>query len=166
MKFIYAGRNLGSRPLDNSVINFDGKIDLDKIEKKEWYQKAVSKFIELSKSSKIAIMWSKENPEQCHRGYIISHTLLKMKEDVFHVRGDKSIEKAHFFSKTRSIILMNKIYTIGVYGFNEEEFFNNIVSANIDTFVDIRKRRGVRGSKYSFANSKRLQAKLKELGVK
>ena len=61
---------------------------------------------------------------------------------------------------------MINIFTIGVYGFTEEEFFHTLSKANIDTFCDIRRRRGVRGSKYSFANSKRLQAKLDKLGIK
>ena len=57
-------------------------------------------------------------------------------------------------------------YTIGVYNSNETEFFNKLLSNNIDTFCDIRQRRGVRGSKYSFVNSKRLQSKLQDLGIK
>ena len=59
-----------------------------------------------------------------------------------------------------------KIYTIGVYGSTEEEFFNKLVENRIDTFCDIRQRRGVRGSKYSFVNSNRLQSKLAELNIK
>ena len=57
-------------------------------------------------------------------------------------------------------------YTIGVYGSNSEEFFNKLVSNNIDVFIDIRRRRAVRGSVYSFVNSNRLQNRLKELGIK
>lgn len=56
-------------------------------------------------------------------------------------------------------------YTIGVYGITNEDFFETILSNQIDTFVDIRRRRAVRGSRYSFVNSKQLQNKLKEIGV-
>jgi uncharacterized protein (DUF488 family) len=56
-------------------------------------------------------------------------------------------------------------YTLGVYGLTSEEFFNKILSNKIDTFIDIRRRRAVRGSLYSFVNSNRLQQKLKELGI-
>ncbi|MDE0480996.1 MAG: DUF488 family protein [Candidatus Poribacteria bacterium] len=38
--------------------------------------------------------------------------------------------------------------------------------ADVDTFCDIRSRRGVRGATYAFANSKRLQARLAELGIR
>jgi hypothetical protein len=58
-----------------------------------------------------------------------------------------------------------KFFTIGVYNSTEIEFFNKLTDNNIDTFCDIRQRRGVRGSKYAFVNSNRLQKKLSELGI-
>ncbi|WBA07771.1 DUF488 family protein [Salinivibrio kushneri] len=58
-----------------------------------------------------------------------------------------------------------KIFTIGAYGKSEDEFFNSIIENGITYFFDIRQRRGVRGSKYKFVNSKYLQSKLSELGV-
>ena len=59
-----------------------------------------------------------------------------------------------------------EFFTIGVYNSTEEEFFKKLIENNIDTFCDIRQRRGVRGSKYAFVNSNRLQAKLNELDIK
>lgn len=56
--------------------------------------------------------------------------------------------------------------TIGVYGFNEEGFFRALQAAGVDTFCDIRQRRGLRGSTYAFANSQRLQARLAELDIR
>ncbi|MCL6626496.1 MAG: DUF488 domain-containing protein [Alicyclobacillus shizuokensis] len=59
-----------------------------------------------------------------------------------------------------------KIYTIGVYGRTETDFFKNLVEYSITLFVDIRARRGMRGAKYSFVNSTYLQERLKELNIK
>ncbi len=56
--------------------------------------------------------------------------------------------------------------TIGVYGFEEEAFFQALQDAGVTTFCDIRQRRGLRGSTYAFANSQRLQARLAELGIR
>jgi predicted RNA-binding protein with EMAP domain len=56
-----------------------------------------------------------------------------------------------------------EFYTIGVYNSTEVDFFNKLLANGIDTFCDIRQRRGVRGSKYAFVNSNKLQIKLKEL---
>lgn len=58
-----------------------------------------------------------------------------------------------------------KLFTIGVYGLTSNEFFKKLSDNNIDLFVDIRRRRAVRGSKYSFVNSKKLQANIKHLGI-
>jgi len=59
-----------------------------------------------------------------------------------------------------------EFFTIGVYNSTEEDFFNKLVENRIDTFCDIRQRRAVRGSKYAFVNSNRLQNKLTELDIK
>ena len=57
------------------------------------------------------------------------------------------------------------IYTIGVYGSTEGEFFTKLIDNHIDLFCDIRQRRGVRGRQYAFVNSSYLQRKLSELGI-
>ncbi len=59
-----------------------------------------------------------------------------------------------------------EFFTIGVYNSTEQEFFNKLKQNNIDTFCDIRQRRGVRGAKYSFVNSNRLQQQLNDLEIK
>ena len=49
------------------------------------------------------------------------------------------------------------ILTLGVYGYDADAFERAILDAKPDIVVDIRRRRGVRGARYSFANSTRLQ---------
>lgn len=60
---------------------------------------------------------------------------------------------------------MIAIFTIGVYGFTEDAFFQALKDHEIDLFIDIRARRGMRGAKYKFVNSIHLQKKLKEMGI-
>lgn len=62
--------------------------------------------------------------------------------------------------------MMPEFVTLGVYGFDEAGFFQALQDAGVDTFCDIRRRRGVRGSAYAFANSQRLQGRLAELGIR
>src|SRR5512146_822054 len=59
-----------------------------------------------------------------------------------------------------------KLVTIGVYGTSETAFFDALKRAGVDTFCDIRWRRGVRGAEYAFVNSARLQRRLAELGIR
>ena len=61
--------------------------------------------------------------------------------------------------------MIEKLFTIGVYGRTESEFFAKIEAAHIDTFCDIRQRRAVRGAEYAFVNSNRLQAALAARGI-
>ena len=49
------------------------------------------------------------------------------------------------FLREKSFLHTPIIVTIGVYGFTEVDFFHALRQAGVDTFVDIRGRRGVRG---------------------
>lgn len=58
-----------------------------------------------------------------------------------------------------------RLYTIGGYGHTEVSFLNALKTNNIDLFVDVRQRRGVRGATYSFLNAKRLEENLTAAGI-
>jgi uncharacterized protein (DUF488 family) len=60
---------------------------------------------------------------------------------------------------------MAEFMTIGVYGFDGPEFIRALREAGVGIVLDVRQRRGVRGSEYAWANSKRLQAALGEAGI-
>jgi uncharacterized protein (DUF488 family) len=60
---------------------------------------------------------------------------------------------------------MAKFATIGVYGFDGPGFIRALEEAGVGLVLDVRQRRGVRGSQYAWANAKRLQAALAEAGV-
>jgi uncharacterized protein (DUF488 family) len=60
---------------------------------------------------------------------------------------------------------MASIATVGVYGFNRDSFLEALADAGIDLLLDVRQRRGVRGSEYAWANARRLQAALEEAGT-
>jgi uncharacterized protein (DUF488 family) len=57
------------------------------------------------------------------------------------------------------------IATIGVYGWTLEAFLRALREADVRVLIDVRQRRGVRGSEYAWANSARLQAALSEAGI-
>jgi uncharacterized protein (DUF488 family) len=60
---------------------------------------------------------------------------------------------------------MAAIATIGVYGFDRESFLSALTDAGVDLVLDLRQRRGVRGSEYAWANARRLQDALAGAGV-
>ena len=60
---------------------------------------------------------------------------------------------------------MLEIATIGVYGFTADLFLAALRDADVGLLLDVRQRRGVRGSEYAWANSRRLQAALAGAGI-
>jgi uncharacterized protein (DUF488 family) len=57
------------------------------------------------------------------------------------------------------------VATVGVYGFTGETFLAALRDAGVGLVVDVRQRRGVRGSEYAWANSARLQRALADAGI-
>ncbi|HZI92112.1 MAG TPA: DUF488 domain-containing protein [Thermoleophilaceae bacterium] len=60
---------------------------------------------------------------------------------------------------------MPSVATIGVYGFTLAAFINCLHSGHVPLLLDVRQRRGVRGSEYAWANSKRLQAAMADADI-
>jgi uncharacterized protein (DUF488 family) len=58
-----------------------------------------------------------------------------------------------------------RVATIGVYGFTLEAFVAALQRAQVTQLLDVRQRRGVRGSEYAWANSGRLQAAMGQAGI-
>jgi uncharacterized protein (DUF488 family) len=58
-----------------------------------------------------------------------------------------------------------RIATIGVYEFDAAGFIRALDAAGVTQILDIRQRRGVRGSQYAWANSRRLQALLADAHI-
>lgn len=60
---------------------------------------------------------------------------------------------------------MLRIATIGVYEFDAGHFVDTLDGAGVTKVIDIRQRRGVRGSQYAWANARRLQALLSDARI-
>jgi uncharacterized protein (DUF488 family) len=55
--------------------------------------------------------------------------------------------------------------TVGVYGFDAPAFLAALRDHDVRLVVDVRQRRGVRGSEYAWANAKRFEAALSDAGI-
>jgi uncharacterized protein (DUF488 family) len=60
---------------------------------------------------------------------------------------------------------MASFATIGVYSFDGSAFIRTLEEAEVGIVLDVRQRRGVRGSEYAWANAKRLEAALAAAGI-
>jgi uncharacterized protein (DUF488 family) len=61
--------------------------------------------------------------------------------------------------------VIQRVFTIGAYGFDREGFFGVLEEAEIDIFLDVRQRRGLRGAGYAFANAGRLTPELERRNI-
>lgn len=60
---------------------------------------------------------------------------------------------------------MRRLATIGVYGFSVDAFVTALLEAGVTMLLDVRQRRGVRGTEYAWANAQRLQSAMAEVGI-
>ena len=60
---------------------------------------------------------------------------------------------------------MPVVTTIGVYGWTLDAFLDALRHAGAGVVIDVRQRRGVRGSEYAWANAARLQNALAKAGI-
>jgi uncharacterized protein (DUF488 family) len=60
---------------------------------------------------------------------------------------------------------VGSLATIGVYEWDVDTFLAALRDADVRRVLDVRQRRGVRGPRYAWANSLRLQAALADAGI-
>jgi uncharacterized protein (DUF488 family) len=60
---------------------------------------------------------------------------------------------------------MPRVATIGVYGFSAETFLEALLLNDVRQLIDVRQRRGVRGTEYAWANAGRLTSALDDAGI-
>jgi uncharacterized protein (DUF488 family) len=60
---------------------------------------------------------------------------------------------------------MRIVATVGVYGSTLERFLAALSETDVGQLIDVRQRRGVRGSEYAWANAQRLQNALAGAGI-
>ncbi len=60
---------------------------------------------------------------------------------------------------------MKRLLTIGVYDWDLDGWLRALRAADVRVLWDVRQRRGVRGPRYAWANSVRLQRALAEVGI-
>jgi uncharacterized protein (DUF488 family) len=60
---------------------------------------------------------------------------------------------------------LKRVATVGVYGADLESFLRALRAADVALVLDVRRRRGVRGREYAWANARRLQDALRDADI-
>ena len=94
--YVFAGNHLGGRPTDPTCyksgalptghVSYLDLVDYGAVAQRPWYQRGVSRLVELAAERPTAIMCSEEDPLRCHRHHLIAQTLLTQGIPVWHIR--------------------------------------------------------------------------------
>ncbi len=85
IKYVYLGDLLGGLPDDPSCYT-NGKVDYDKLRKKDYFREGIEFLKEIfSSGTRAVIMCSEGNPARCHRALLIGVELFKEGIELQHI---------------------------------------------------------------------------------
>lgn len=97
INYKFLGSCLGGRPKDptcykNGTLpegkaNYLELVDYNEVAKRDFYKQGIQQLIDIARDHKTAILCSEENPNRCHRKYLITKTLIELGITISHIRG-------------------------------------------------------------------------------
>ena len=103
MEYRFAGEVLGGRPTDptcyfNGVLpdpktHFLKMVDYAAVAKRDWYLQGIQRLLMIAREQPTTIMCAEGDPIECHRHYLIAHTLLLHGVIVHHIREQALLDK-------------------------------------------------------------------------
>lgn len=92
INYLFLGKELGSRPKDESLFDEEGYLVFDKLASSPLFQEGIDRLERGIADYSVAVMCSEENPNYCHRHRIIAPELERRGITVMHIRGDGRLE--------------------------------------------------------------------------
>jgi uncharacterized protein (DUF488 family) len=94
VKYEYMGDALGGHPDDDSLYDMSGKVVYDRLAYTGAFRAGITKLVELSRKSRLALMCTEKNPRQCHRHALLARQLMERGVEVVHIRANGSLANA------------------------------------------------------------------------
>jgi len=92
IRYLFLGDQLGGRPLSRACYDADGKIDYDRVEAQDFYQRGIERLLDGIARFRVCILCAEEDPARCHRKLLIGRTLLQRGVEVIHIRASGELE--------------------------------------------------------------------------
>ncbi len=102
VQYVFMGGELGGRPSDPALLLPSGKPDYYGMERTEAYQRGIAAVERLAGERRVCLLCSEEDPARCHRGLLVSETLVRNGHQVRHIRHDGSVEEHAAMVKRRT----------------------------------------------------------------
>ncbi len=102
LRHVFLGHELGGRPDDAALLLPSGKPDYARMERTEAYRRGIAALEQLARTARVCLLCSEEDPARCHRGLLVSETLVGAGHEVLHLRHDGSVETHAAMVKRRT----------------------------------------------------------------
>lgn len=116
LKYLFLGKELGGRPTKRQFYDQEGFVLYSKIADSPDFKSGLERVLNGIEKFRVALMCSEENPANCHRRLLVGRVLSSSGVEVFHIRGDGSIQ-------TDEKILRDEYARIG--DMNQQSLFVN-----------------------------------------
>jgi len=103
IQYVFAGKYLGGRPSDPALYksrslpgegaDYLHEVDYPAMMKRDGFQRAIQRLLELADEQTAAILCSEEDPAECHRHHLIAKYVMANHPEfnVRHIRGDGTV---------------------------------------------------------------------------
>jgi uncharacterized protein (DUF488 family) len=92
IRYLFMGDLLGGRPEARECYGTDGKVDYDRVEAQEFYQRGIERLLDGIARFRVCIMCAEEDPSHCHRRLLVTRTLVRRGVEVRHIRRNGEAE--------------------------------------------------------------------------
>lgn len=90
--YVFLGRELGGRGVDDSVLDHHGRVRYGRIAESPLFHEGLRSVQSGCVRMRIALMCTERDPIECHRGLLISRVLVSEGTDVVHIHADGRTE--------------------------------------------------------------------------
>jgi uncharacterized protein (DUF488 family) len=90
--YVYLGDLLGGRPASRELYDAEGRADYEKIRTTAAFQRGVERLLLGAEQYRVAMLCGEEDPLDCHRGLMITPSLIELGIWPRHLRKDGSVE--------------------------------------------------------------------------
>jgi len=103
IRYLFMGDLLGGRPEARECYGADGKVDYDRVEAQDFYERSIERLLDGIARYRVCVLCAEEDPSRCHRRLLITRTLVRQGVDVRHIRGTGAVEsEAEIETRSRS----------------------------------------------------------------
>lgn len=92
IRYLPMGDELGGRPSNPDYYDADGHVRYDRVAASDAFLRGIDRLVQGSRTFRIAVMCSEEDPANCHRWRLIGRVLSRRGVEMGHIRGDGTVQ--------------------------------------------------------------------------